>query len=403
MSLTKEKLQRCRSHSKSPAPHPLSRLSCTPSPDRSTDRTYQSHEEAREVSANINRDLTLPSGHMTDPSLLEEQVSGNINGDVTHQSPEEELEDSANIKPADSYIKKGGEKKLKPVITKTKSRRNAANEKVQSVSAKSKAAQPCATDNNANTLNVTPESFDFDAPQGQSSPVNAESCEETGGETVSQYHCPFQCGLETSQPSLMQCHIMEKHTSAEQKSTTPTVKESNEIRKTFMENTHGITVYKFNKLISENCLQEVKIPGNGYCYISALLITLAEQGVYKDMPIVAHEIMTEIRNHVPLYRKFDTSEHSSTEEQFLTVCSDYFQRGEYSSEVVDVCVGATANALGVNLNIVNIHTTEEKKKRVSLSRYDCDRYKSELNLFLHFHPGSKKGKNLDAHYTCYVN
>ena len=26
-----------------------------------------------------------------------------------------------------------------------------------------------------------------------------------------------------------------------------------------------------------------------------------------------------------------------------------------------------------------------------------------VNLFLHYYPGSKQGKHLDAHYNCYVN
>ena len=77
---------------------------------------------------------------------------------------------------------------------------------------------------------------------------------------------------------------------------------------------------------------------------------------------------------------------------------DYFQRGSYSTRVVDVCIGATANALGVNLNVV-----QKNQRTVSLTRYDCNRYKSSMNLFLLFIPPSKKGKNLDGHYNCYVN
>ena len=137
------------------------------------------------------------------------------------------------------------------------------------------------------------------------------------------------------------------------------------------------------------------LPGNGYCYISAILITLVEQGVNKEMAILAHEVMTEIRNHVQFYRTFHDS---SSEEEFLTSCSDYFQRGSYSTGVVDVCIGATANALGVNLNVV-----QKNQRTVSLTHYDCNRYKSSMNLFLLFIPPSKKGKNLDGHYNCYVN
>ena len=145
----------------------------------------------------------------------------------------------------------------------------------------------------------------------------------------------------------------------------------------------------------ENNFHEVVLPDNGYCYISAILITLAEQGVNKEMAILAHEVMTEIQNHVCFYRTFHDS---SSEEESLTSCFDYFQRGLYSTRVVDVCIGATANALGVNLNVV-----QKNQRTVSLTHYDCNRYKSSMNLCLLFIPPSKKGKNLDGHYNCYVN
>ena len=84
--------------------------------------------------------------------------------------------------------------------------------------------------------------------------------------------------------------------------------------------------------------------------------------------------MTEIRNHTRFYRDF---ENSSSEQEFLTSCADFFQRGSYSTEVVDVCIGATSNALGVNLNVV-----QKYQKTVTLTHYDCNRYKSSINLFL---------------------
>ena len=40
-------------------------------------------------------------------------------------------------------------------------------------------------------------------------------------------------------------------------------------------------------------------------------------------------------------------------------------------------------------------------KLMTLSKYDCNEYNSTVNL--HYYPGSKQGKFLDAHYNCYVN
>ena len=55
-----------------------------------------------------------------------------------------------------------------------------------------------------------------------------------------------------------------------------------------------LTCHKFSKLMQESNFHEVVLLGNGYCYISGILITLAEQGVNKEMAVLAHEVMTEI-------------------------------------------------------------------------------------------------------------
>ena len=67
---------------------------------------------------------------------------------------------------------------------------------------------------------------------------------------------------------------------------------------------------------------------------------------------------------------------------------------------MDVCIPAIATTLGVNLNLFQKDPTT---KLVTLTRYDCNEYNSSINLFLHYYPGSKHGKGLDAHYNCYVN
>ena len=74
-----------------------------------------------------------------------------------------------------------------------------------------------------------------------------------------------------------------------------TVEEDNIVRRTFMLSLKGLlTCYKFSKLMRGNNFHEVVLPGNGYSYISRILITLVEQGVNKEMAVLAHEVMTEI-------------------------------------------------------------------------------------------------------------
>ena len=140
------------------------------------------------------------------------------------------------------------------------------------------------------------------------------------------------------------------------------------------------------------------IPGNGYCFISSLLITLAEAGINKTMEVLSVEVMNDIIKHIHHYRQFDSELLTSSDEQFLEACSNYFQRGLHSNEIVDVCIGAVANTVGVNLNLF-----QKAGRMVTLLKYDCSQYPSGVNLFLHYLLGSKNVKSLDAHYNCYVH
>ena len=67
---------------------------------------------------------------------------------------------------------------------------------------------------------------------------------------------------------------------------------------------------------------------------------------------------------------------------------------------MDVCIAAIVKTLGVNLNLFQ---KDPRTKLITLNKYDCNEYKSTVNLFVHYYPGSKQGKHLDAHYNCYVN
>ena len=67
---------------------------------------------------------------------------------------------------------------------------------------------------------------------------------------------------------------------------------------------------------------------------------------------------------------------------------------------MDVCIAAIVKTLGVNLNLFQKDPVTEL---MTLTKYACKKYKSTVNLFLHYYPGSKQGKHLDAHYNSYVN
>ena len=81
-------------------------------------------------------------------------------------------------------------------------------------------------------------------------------------------------------------------------------------------------------------------------------------------------------------------------------CARYFQGANYNTDSLDVCIAAIVKTLGVNLNLFQ---KDPRTKLITLTKYDCNEYKSMVNLFVHYYPGSKQGKHLDANFNYYVN
>ena len=86
------------------------------------------------------------------------------------------------------------------------------------------------------------------------------------------------------------------------------LKKKNNIRKTYLSNTQGLTLYKFRKLLRENNLHGVLVRGNGYCFLSCIIITLAEHGINKTLEILSTEVITHIMenkdNFIPVSKRF---------------------------------------------------------------------------------------------------
>ena len=113
--------------------------------------------------------------------------------------------------------------------------------------------------------------------------------------TDMQLLCPFECGAGPFKTQTDQKHhLMKKHACTD-KQLTPAATQSssskdpnddsleereanekNNIRKTYLSNTKGLTLYKFRRLLRENDLHEVLVRGNGYCFLSCIIIALAE-------------------------------------------------------------------------------------------------------------------------------
>ena len=169
-----------------------------------------------------------------------------------------------------------------------------------------------------------------------------------------------------------------------------------DINSTFTSNPKGLSLSQFDKLFKRNGMKLVTMPGNGFCFISCVLVTLAEQGINKSLDVLSVEIMIEITNHLAHYKQYGNKKDMTT---FLAKCVDYFQKGIYDSDTVDICIGAAVNALGINVHVLQ---KSNDKKRVHMSSFLC-LHSSSTDIYLHYYPGKLKGKSLDAHFNCYVN
>ena len=216
------------------------------------------------------------------------------------------------------------------------------------------------------------------------------------------YAC-INCEFNTESNEILDAHVLEKHKQhvTVEQGTEPEDRDA--IEKFFKEHKMKPTNAKFKKELKKLKLEEIIIQGNGFCLISAILITLASQGIEKTYNQFCLEVMKEIRdNYRTFYARFATPEDEVVDEQhFFDRCARFFQAGNYGDNLVDICLGATANAIGANLLIFQIND-----KHVSLTKYKVGRgYSSSVYLYLHFYPSKKnrkKSKNLDAHYNCYL-
>ena len=169
-----------------------------------------------------------------------------------------------------------------------------------------------------------------------------------------------------------------------------------DIKSTFTSNLKGLSLSEFDKLFKRNGMKLVTVPGNGFCFVSCVLVTLAKQGINKSLDVLSLEIMIEITNHLAHYKQYGNKKDMTT---FLAKGVDYFQKGVYDSDAVDICIGATANALGINVHVLQ---KSNDRKRVHMSSFLC-LHSSSMDIYLHYYPGKLKGKSLDVHFNCYVN
>ena len=233
--------------------------------------------------------------------------------------------------------------------------------------------------------------------------VGKETSNENSQIPAQEKYACFNCEFNTESSENLDAHDLEKHKQHVTVDQGTEPEDRDAIEKFFKEHKMKPTNAKFKKELKKLKLEEITIQGNGYCLISAILITLASQGIEKTYNQFCLEVMKEIRdNYRMFYAGFATPEDQVVDDQhFFDRCARFFQAGNYSDVVVDICLGATANAIGANLLIF-----QTNDKHVSVTKYKVGRgYSSSVYLYLHFYPSKKnrrKSKHLDAHYNCYL-
>ena len=156
---------------------------------------------------------------------------------------------------------------------------------------------------------------------------------------------------------------------------------------------HKLTTYKVRNFLKSINMREIEIKGDGHCFTTSVIECLKDYNIYKSHEQIAVLAMEEIHSHLPHYYEFIPDGDRPT---FVDTAANFFQRGHYEAEVIDCCIIATANALGVNLNIFS-----RQGSYTRLSVQDAERKKTNINLFFQFY--SKNKTNKDAHYNAIVS
>ena len=142
------------------------------------------------------------------------------------------------------------------------------------------------------------------------------------------------------------------------------------------------------KVMNQLDLVEVEVPGNGFCFISSLLVALAEQGINKNYDILSIDIMNEIdRYYESMIDK--TGFSLGDKEDFSRICASFFEEGNYTHEYVNLCIGNAANALRINVTIF-----QRTVNSVMKINQTCEKFKSKVNVCLIFHNRQKCKKTM---------
>lgn len=95
------------------------------------------------------------------------------------------------------------------------------------------------------------------------------------------------------------------------------------------------------------------IPGDGFCFLHALQSCLHDQGVPIRLDELIVAIQNEIHKNFQHYKAFFSSEVNQWEIE--TKVFQYVTERHFNIDVVDICIGAAANTLCINLYIFEMY------------------------------------------------
>ena len=69
-----------------------------------------------------------------------------------------------------------------------------------------------------------------------------------------------------------------------------------------------LSSYLFKRKFKALDLQQVEVPGNGYCFLSSILIALGETGMTKTLEQLSIQISEELHDNLHIYCEFLSDE-----------------------------------------------------------------------------------------------
>ena len=132
------------------------------------------------------------------------------------------------------------------------------------------------------------------------------------------------------------------------------------------------------------------VPGDGWCFLSALVLCLNDARVECMLDEVMIGIMEEITKNLDFYTHFMPSNYTPIIVKAKVL--QYVTQKKYNNDVVDLFVATAVNAFGINVNIIEQHVTNEAR----MIQFTAEEVKSSVEIFLYYEHSIMAKKYLEG-------